>query len=380
MANNCLLDYLANSPTGLIRRDQPSLKTFYFGKIPRARLNALLSCYPPTNKQQVENGNDFRLETRTGKHVISAADAATIMKEAAQPDQPASSQTIYFPSLQPLFTSKPRPVVGRRPLEISDFSHFPDVCYTDQMFFHDHVTSERVWQQPISHWFAHMPHFYSREALSAVESALASEYAIARQNRFRNPFSDISTHLQYEAKLQHDVSHGGARVVDVNVARWFWRKDTDVKPSDHVAQRPVPGTRLPFKAMYQAFVFQDCKPLDIPLYWARVVCKMQLHEPQFLAVDDDLPDDADQFCLQRHAGYFLRFMQHFFPQEAPWELSQRVLQIASELIQSDPNHPDPTVDITRDPELLAVLRSGKLSCSCEIDLYHEHKRREEWLC
>ena len=97
MANNCLLDYLADSP-GLIRRDQPSLKTFYFGKIPRARLNALLSCYPPTNKQQVENGNDFRLETRTGKHVISAADAATIMKEAAQPDQPASSQTVCRPS------------------------------------------------------------------------------------------------------------------------------------------------------------------------------------------------------------------------------------------------------------------------------------------
>jgi hypothetical protein len=246
---------------------------------------------------------------------------------------------------------------------------FPDACFLDLPFFYDHIIAQHIFQQPIPYWYAHMPHFWSKPIMLDVEHKLGAFLQVSRRNRFRNQFTDINMHLQYEAALTKNamLSKDAPRVIDVDVSRFFWQ--------DRTTMSSFNGTILPYHLNYQQAVFQDCSSESIKLFWAKLICKLEIDRPRFLSIDDDLPQDANTECLRLHRHYFLRFMHQYWPQTAPWELRARVVELMQHELGRTPWPP-----LANDPALLRYVRDGVFTCACEHDKFYGNIARKSWAC
>jgi hypothetical protein len=241
---------------------------------------------------------------------------------------------------------------------------FPAECFDNIMFFHDHQLSQRVWHQPVTHWFAHTPHLWVRDDMYAIEAALASELSVSRRNRFRTLRSDINMHLQYEARLK-SARHRDARHVNVksiDVATWggMW---------------PGTSTRERF---YRPFAFQECHdPHKIATFWAQIACHLSTRAAIFITIDDDLPSNASPDCIKQHRSYFYRLMQELWTRPAPWENTAMVAQLT--LTATGAAYSKPLLE---DPAIQAVLQRGELNCDCvHVQLYDGKLfPRKTWRC
>jgi hypothetical protein len=85
---------------------------------------------------------------------------------------------------------------------------------------------------------------------------------------------------------------------------------------------------------YAQEVFQSCNPTEIHTFWMHLHCKMHLNSPQFITIDDDLPQSVIAGtgsilpdCVKSHGHYFLGFMQNHWPVPAPWEITSVVNEL-----------------------------------------------------
>ncbi len=194
-----------------------------------------------------------------------------------------------------------------------DPSTYPPVCF-QQAFFADDLRTMRHWYTGIHHWFAHMPHLWSRAGMAAVETKLAAELAIARRNKFRNNTIDVSMHLHYEARRRNQsrvppLPVGVRKSIPVNVLEWV---DPIHKSNPYVFA-----------------VFQQCQHLQLRQFFAHLECQMQLYNPQFVTLDDGLemnPRDSQNApnCLRDVQVFVNGFFRKHWPDPAPWEITATV--------------------------------------------------------
>ena len=191
-----------------------------------------------------------------------------------------------------------------------------------------------------------------------------------------------AVHLQYESFLQRDAQNQRTeyvtRVLSTNVAQWYWHE----QPSHPQLLDPNWAMQNAghLRKRYQQLVFQDCDAAQVTLFWAKLVCRMARDKPQFVTLDDDLPNSASPACLAQHRALFLRFMYHTWPVAAPWELTPQVEQLLHVYTAGDLSA------LHTDPALLAVLKMGQIGCNC--DSYESiragfpsyDQQRTTWLC
>jgi hypothetical protein len=123
-------------------------------------------CYPDAPVQNVADPAASSAAARSGR-----ADVLSRLKS----EQGATDAPIVAASLD-RFALRPE--------------RYPVRCFHDEIFFLDHILSLRIWAQPVSHWYGHLPHLWTTGAMRDIEARLAPELAIARRNRFRNPETD----------------------------------------------------------------------------------------------------------------------------------------------------------------------------------------------
>ncbi len=174
----------------------------------------------------------------------------------------------------------------------------------------------------------------------------------------------VNVHLQYEARRRALAQLGIGSVSTVNVGSM----------QAFSFGRP----KRPVYLRYHHFVFSDCQPEAMRLFWAQLVCTLRVGTPVFVAIDDDLAAPNAQ-CVRWQRGLFHSFMQSMWPDPAPWELPDRVASLHEEAHRGL-QAPSPAPPYVFMDDMQSLLRAGRLTCFCEQDQYRVNAARETWAC
>ncbi len=113
---------------------------------------------------------------------------------------------------------------------------------------------------------------------------------------------------------------------------------------------------------YAQEFFQTCDPAEIRTFWMHLHnCKMHLNSPQFISIDDDLPQSLiagtgslKPDCMKSHGQYFRGFMQNHWPVPAPWEIVSEVnaLELATDISRLNAFSTDKTPSCICNPAIV----------------------------
>jgi hypothetical protein len=176
-------------------------------------------------------------------------------------------------------------------------------CQHDHDLYYNRVVALKAWSVTLTAWFAHMPHLWERRVLFKVERRLAAFLERTRANRFRDPLSDVSMHVQYESfrKMMSDAKAANERRVVEVPTKWLKRH----------------GKR--------AYMFETFNNQNRQSFYFKLHCSLQ-QQPQFFGIDDDLKQ-RDEATLQSHAQWLNTLFATHWPHSASWELSSAPISV-----------------------------------------------------
>ena len=173
------------------------------------------------------------------------------------------------------------------------------VCHNQQALYADHLVARATWDQPVTHWSAHMPHLFQVTAMRAVEAALGPALAQLRQHRLKQP-TDVNIFVQQQAWRR--MLHARTSLIEGN----------DLAAAHGVELIDVANKFLTFD------VITDCLDFQIAFFWGRMHCKVQNWQAYFVSIDDNMRFPGP-VCVRAHARHYFEFLDKFWPTAAPWE-------------------------------------------------------------
>jgi hypothetical protein len=184
-----------------------------------------------------------------------------------------------------------------------------------EMLYWDRVVAAKVFHVALYNSFAHTPHLFHTPTLFLVEKRLAATLAISRRNTFRDPATDITWLLQYEAALRES-----------DMLRQY-QQHTAAPAATATTSESDPFVPLPVTVTEQSTVdwpaylheqMQHCDHVMVQQFFVSMEAKFQQRRPVFFAIEDDLkaPDVA---CVKLHRELLTQFLQTHWPTAAPWE-------------------------------------------------------------
>ena len=158
---------------------------------------------------------------------------------------------------------------------------------------------------PLASLASYPPRQWEVRALKGIEAAMRPQVDRCRRNRLRDPLSDVSTHIQYEAWL-----------------RAAYRRNPDVEARIVVEElHGGDAVSYPYVGVqhkeYAFFIFED----DAPSFYSKLDDAMLGYEggpPIFFGIDDDLTVWTPE-VIAFHATRLAAFFERHWATRAPWE-------------------------------------------------------------